>query len=402
MNITHKNESSHTSDVPKRTLLETHVVCIWKGMSHIGTNRVTRQTHLNDYFWRPMSYVYEKGMSHVHERIACLICEHEWTNRTSHTLSRTNCMSHMWHVSCHTYEWVRSWTNRVTCQTYLNGYFWRCMSIYMRTACRTYECIMSHVWMRHKAHTACLIDDVGWMRESLHTNEERMSHVSWIWMSHVTHINELCGTYEWVVAHVWMSHVTTCPMCEWVMSHIWMRHVTHMNESWPLDECPSPVLRVWSHIELSHVTHMNESWISQVYQWVMSHEWMGHVTHINEPWMSRVHQWVMSHALMSHVTQSHVTRMDESCPMYKWVYEWVVSCVWMSHVTHINDSWMSRVYEWGISHIWIRHVTHMGWLQLVGSLKLWVSFAEYCLFYRALLQKRPIILRSLLIVATPY
>ena len=34
--------------------------------------------------------------------------------------------------------------------------------------------------------------------------------------------------------------------------------------------------------------------------------------------------------------------------------------------------------------------------------KLQVSFAEYSLFYRALLQKRPIILRSLLIVATPY
>jgi len=32
-----------------------------------------------------------------------------------------------------------------------------------------------------------------------------------------------------------------------------------------------------------------------------------------------------------------------------------------------------------------------GWLRLVGSLKLWVSFAEYSLFYRALLQKRPII-----------
>jgi len=42
----------------------------------------------------------------------------------------------------------------------------------------------------------------------------------------------------------------------------------------------------------------------------------------------------------------------------------------------------------------------MGWLRLVGSLKLWVSFAEYRLFYRALLQKRPIILRSLLIEAT--
>jgi len=43
----------------------------------------------------------------------------------------------------------------------------------------------------------------------------------------------------------------------------------------------------------------------------------------------------------------------------------------------------------------------MGWLRLVGSLKLYVSFAEYSLFYRALLQTRPIILRSLLIIATP-
>jgi len=44
----------------------------------------------------------------------------------------------------------------------------------------------------------------------------------------------------------------------------------------------------------------------------------------------------------------------------------------------------------------------MGWLRLVGSLKLRVSFAEYRLCYRALLQKTRIILRSLRIVATPY
>jgi hypothetical protein len=44
----------------------------------------------------------------------------------------------------------------------------------------------------------------------------------------------------------------------------------------------------------------------------------------------------------------------------------------------------------------------MGWLRLVGSLKLQVSFAEYNLFYRALLQKRPIISRSLLIEVTQY
>ena len=44
----------------------------------------------------------------------------------------------------------------------------------------------------------------------------------------------------------------------------------------------------------------------------------------------------------------------------------------------------------------------MGWLRLVDSFKLQVSFAEYSLFYGALLQRRPVILRSLLIVATPY
>jgi len=44
----------------------------------------------------------------------------------------------------------------------------------------------------------------------------------------------------------------------------------------------------------------------------------------------------------------------------------------------------------------------MGGLRVVGSLKLQVSFAEYSLFHRALLPKRPIIGRRLLIIATPY
>jgi len=44
----------------------------------------------------------------------------------------------------------------------------------------------------------------------------------------------------------------------------------------------------------------------------------------------------------------------------------------------------------------------MGWLQSVGSMKSQVSFAEYRLFYRALLQKRLIISSILLTEATPY
>jgi len=44
----------------------------------------------------------------------------------------------------------------------------------------------------------------------------------------------------------------------------------------------------------------------------------------------------------------------------------------------------------------------MGWLRLVGSLKLYVSFAIEPYKRDYILQKRPMILRSLLIVATPY
>jgi len=44
----------------------------------------------------------------------------------------------------------------------------------------------------------------------------------------------------------------------------------------------------------------------------------------------------------------------------------------------------------------------MGWLRLVGSLRLYVSLKNIGLFCRALLQKRPMILRNLLIVGTPY
>jgi len=47
--------------------------------------------------------------------------------------------------------------------------------------------------------------------------------------------SESCLWYEWIMSHIWMSHVSdmneSCHTYEWVMSHIWMSHVSHMNES---------------------------------------------------------------------------------------------------------------------------------------------------------------------------
>jgi len=48
------------------------------------------------------------------------------------------------------------------------------------------------------------------------------------------------------------------------------------------------------------------------------------------------------------------------------------------------------------------YVCFMGWLRLVGSWKLQVSFAKEPYKRDDILRKRPMILRSLLIVATPY
>ena len=89
------------------------------------------------------------------------------------------------------------------------------------------------------------------------------------YMSYVTRMNESCHTYEWVMSHIWMSHVIhmnesrrawneSCRTYEWVMSQVWMSHVTHINRAhWPMPTATNA--RVMSHVWMSHVARMNES-----------------------------------------------------------------------------------------------------------------------------------------------
>jgi len=125
-------------------------------------------------------------------------------------------------------------------------------------------------------------------------------------------MNESCHTYEWVMSHLWMSHVThmneSCHTYEWVMSHLWMSHVKLMKESW------------------------------YPYEWVLSHVWMSHVTHMNES--CHTYEWVMIH-------------MNGSCH----TYEWVTSHIWMTHVTYMNES--CHTYERVTIHIWMSPVARM-------------------------------------------
>ena len=67
----------------------------------------------------------------------------------------------------------------------------------------------------------------------------------------------------------------------------------------------------------------------------------------------------------------------------------------------MTDLWLNRLTTDLFWSLIITSIAVGGWLRWVGSIKLQVSFAEYSLFYRALLQKRPIVLWILLTVATP-
>ena len=71
------------------------------------------------------------------------------------------------------------------------------------------------------------------------------------------------------------------------------------------------------------------------------------------------------------------------------------------YMRHKNMWHKNRAAESAAHTFWWMSDVHMGWLRLVGSIKLQVSFAEYSLFYRALLQKGPVILSILLTQATP-
>jgi len=76
----------------------------------------------------------------------------------------------------------------------------------------------------------------------------------------------------------------------------------------------------------------------------------------------------------------------------------------LTHTHKYTHTHTHQVLGWLLEHTppSTPHLYEMRWLRLAGYLNLQVSFAEYRLFYRALLQKSPILLRSLRIVATPY
>ena len=102
----------------------------------------------------------------------------------------------------------------------------------------------------------------GWLMNAWNSQSIRFGLMWHMWMTRVTHVNELFHTCDRIMSHAW------------VMSHILMSHDIHMNRSY--------------HVWMGHVTHMSES--CHKYEWgtlrctydrVMSRIWRSQVTHMN-------------------------------------------------------------------------------------------------------------------------
>ena len=222
-------------------------------------------------------------------------------------------------------------------------------------------CHVTNEWVMSQINVSCHILMSHITHEYVTSKINEPHH---IWMSHVT--------AEWVMSHMHMSyHICDVAqyhilwrgtfVCDTIcvvtsqenshMSQIWIHHVTHMNASCVTYEC------VMSHIICVHVfifvTYVNISLshnvtyayvISQItYKWATSHmnesrdSWMGHVTYVYV--LSHMWRGTVSHIVTWHICMWHTMwYCDESHLSHYVTYAYVIS-----HITF--KCAMSQMHE---------------------------------------------------------
>jgi len=192
------------------------------------------------------------------------------------------------------------------------------------------------------------------------------------WVCHVT--------YECVVScHVWMGHVA-CEWVtyEWVMSQLNMSCYVRMRLSCYL----------WNRTCLVLLS-LDVDGRSGIFRWAGVNKCVMSQLNVSCYLWNRTYLVVVSLDVDWHSSVSdEQASMSVSCHMWIWCVVWHMdgSCRnCMRHVTYARNVPCPR----------------LGWLRLVGPLKLEVCVAKETYKTDDILLKRPVILRSLLIVATP-
>jgi len=211
----------------------------------------------------------------------------------------------------------------------------------------------------------------------------------------------------WQLVHVWHSYVTF--ICD-ISGH-------KVRQLWRVDGADSFIyeIHMWYIYVTWHILiHMWHSYVTFICD---MHMWHSYVIFIcGNSFIYDMHMWH---------THSHMTRICGKLihiyDIHRWyAYVTTRSCMTFICTTFVcdigghkgrrlwrvdgADSFIYEIYMWCTYVTWRiwRLLIHMGWLRLVGSLKLQISFAKEPYKRDYTLQKRPIILRRLLIIATPY
>ena len=237
----------------------------------------------------------------------------------------------------------------------------------MNESCLIYEWVMSHIWMSH----------ISCMNESCLIYEWVMSH---IWMSHVSYMNESCLMFEWVMSHIWMSHVScmneSCVMFEWVMS------VRQDTPTW-LEGCALNASNIWmNYFEYLNTSRLTHEWVmSHTYKWVgwriqMNHvtcasavssgDWRGaHSTSSSRRGLLSASCCDMTHSYVWHDSFMRVTWLIHACDILIHMFDMTYSYVWRD--SFICVTWLIHMCDVTHSHAWRDSFICVTWLILHQS-----------------------------------
>jgi len=182
--------------------------------------------------------------------------------------------------------------------------------------------------------------------ESCHTYEWVMSH---IWMSHVTHMNESCHTYESFLDHI--IHIRSQHSYLWHDPWFW---------PWLIVQITSFIWWVMSHIWMSHVTHNNTS--CHTYE-----SFIDHIIHICDMTHDSGHERLIILIMNNH--SDHIIRMRDKTHVYVWhdssihadMTHWNVRHDWFIRVT-----WLMHMCDMTIAHVWHDSCVCVTWLIHTG------------------------------------
>jgi len=152
------------------------------------------------------------------------------------------------------------------------------------------------------------------------------------------------GIYgQWVMSHMWMSHVThvneSCHTYEWVMSHTWMLHTRARIYGQRVRACAAFTCVTW----LIHTCDMTHS-----------HEW--HDSFMCVTWL--MHD--MTHSCVWHDSCMSATRGICMCDVTHWfVSQDAFTCVtWLIHMCVLTHSYLTNSYLWHDSHVHVTWLIH--------------------------------------------